>query len=437
MSAQKSDFELNFVAKNFRGFRRLDFSLSDVTFVVGDNSSGKTSIMYLVQHLLENDFSNNFSLLRGKSRFSSTRDILSPYIKDTQVTIGYFYRKQHKKGTVDFGIRLATFTAQPKNTFRLERIVAASQGKARFIQRLDESILRKDQEIIKRQKLAALKDKVLREHVNPSSSYVKFKEIDGLPAQYTKLITSALVDIDEKKKNISLKFFSMPILRVSTYGPVRLDPAHAYSVRGAQFDEKGGHAPEKLRYLMTATGSPSGEIIKNINQFGRESGMFDRLFVGLYNKSDPKAPFKIEIEKAGKKFSIDEVGYGVSQILPILVDSITTKRSDGALISVQQPELHLHPRAQAAFGELLFKLAKSGVKFLIETHSDYILDRFRYAMFKSSDKSVSAGILFAENTKTGNSLHTIDIDSSGRIKNAPLNYRNFFFREQDKNFEMI
>jgi predicted ATPase len=235
-----------------------------------------------------------------------------------------------------------------------------------------------------------------------------------------------------------MRFFTLPVLSNSSYGPVRLNPAHAYNLGPTQFDEKGGHTPDKLRRIYSGLSSRrNSEVIKDINQFGRESGMFDRLFVGLYKKFDPKAPFRIEIEKGGKRFSLDEVGYGVSQILPILVDSVTTKRGDNALISIQQPELHLHPRAQAAFGELLFKLARAGARFLIETHSDYIIDRFRSAMFRSKVKTVSSGILFAENTKAGNLLHSIPVDLDGRISDAPPNYRDFFFREQDKLFEMI
>ncbi|MGT2440576.1 AAA family ATPase [Bradyrhizobium betae] len=266
---------------------------------------------------------------------------------------------------------------------------------------------------------------------------MRFKEVAGMSLVSSQAITAALVDIDPTKRNLNLRFFSLPVLTNSTYGPVRLNPSHAYNLGPSHFDEKGLHAPDKLRKLYSVSANKNREAINRINQFGRESGMFDRLFVGLYKKSDPRAPFRIEIEKGGQRFSLDEVGYGVSQILPILVDSITTQRSDNALISIQQPELHLHPRAQAAFGALLFKLAKLGVRFLVETHSDYIIDRFRYEMFKDRQKTVTSGILFAENNKTGNFLHEIAVDPDGRISNSPPSYRRFFFREQDKLFAMI
>ncbi|MGT2440577.1 AAA family ATPase [Bradyrhizobium betae] len=90
-------FQLDFVAKNFRGFRNLDFSLRDVTFVVGDNSSGKTSVIYLVQHVLKNEFINSFSLIGGRSRFSTTRDVLSPYINSDRVTLGFFIEGKTRK----------------------------------------------------------------------------------------------------------------------------------------------------------------------------------------------------------------------------------------------------------------------------------------------------------------------------------------------------
>ena len=67
-----------------------------------------------------------------------------------------------------------------------------------------------------------------------------------------------------------------------------------------------------------------------------------------------------------------DVGYGVSQILPLLVELLS---DDESIFLLQQPEVHLHPSAQAALGSLFCRSAASGLQLIVETHSDYIVDR--------------------------------------------------------------
>lgn len=73
--------------------------------------------------------------------------------------------------------------------------------------------------------------------------------------------------------------------------------------------------------------------------------------------------------------SITDVGFGVSQILPIITLGLLSPRD--SLLVFEQPEIHLHPRAQAGLADLLLCLARLGRRFVIETHSDYLVNRFR------------------------------------------------------------
>ncbi|MDP6688819.1 MAG: AAA family ATPase [Alphaproteobacteria bacterium] len=73
--------------------------------------------------------------------------------------------------------------------------------------------------------------------------------------------------------------------------------------------------------------------------------------------------------------NIRNVGYGVSQSLPVIVEILS--RSFGSRFAIQQPEVHLHPKAQAALGDLFYQLALVEEKrFIVETHSDFTIDRF-------------------------------------------------------------
>ena len=69
--------------------------------------------------------------------------------------------------------------------------------------------------------------------------------------------------------------------------------------------------------------------------------------------------------------SIADVGFGVSQVLPVLVALIVAE--PGRLVYLEQPELHLHPRAQVALAQVLADAAKRGVHVVAETHSSLLL----------------------------------------------------------------
>lgn len=103
--------------------------------------------------------------------------------------------------------------------------------------------------------------------------------------------------------------------------------------------------------------------------------------LGLTSKVVAKKLNDIEIELlvsnlAGKGeenhlISIADVGFGLSQILPVIVALIVAE--PGQLVYLEQPEIHLHPRATAALGDLLVNAANRGVRLVVETHSEFLL----------------------------------------------------------------
>ena len=72
------------------------------------------------------------------------------------------------------------------------------------------------------------------------------------------------------------------------------------------------------------------------------------------------------------------VGFGLTQVLPIIVAALTAQQGDVLLI--ENPEVHLHPAGQALMGRFLAEVAQSGVQIILETHSDHILNGMRRAI---------------------------------------------------------
>ncbi|HUZ75304.1 MAG TPA: AAA family ATPase [Stellaceae bacterium] len=114
-------------------------------------------------------------------------------------------------------------------------------------------------------------------------------------------------------------------------------------------------------------------VHQRLKNFGQRSGLFEDIDIRLLGKRDGD-PFQVTVRGNGPPFNLVDVGYGVSQALPIIYQLEQSRQHDTFLL--QQPEVHLHPRAQAELGSVIARLSKqrSASLFMVETHSDYIID---------------------------------------------------------------
>jgi len=169
-----------------------------------------------------------------------------------------------------------------------------------------------------------------------------------------------------------------------------------------------------------------------LERFGAESGLFSRVAVKQWGRKRSD-PIQVMVTNMGRSASsaanLTDVGYGVSQALPLVVQSVLAAPKSRLLL--QQPEVHLHPRAQAALGTLFVDLlASSDKQFVVETHSDYILDRVRQEVAQGKVAADDVSILYFEREKNGTRIYPIDVDKAGNIVNAPPSYRSFFLQEE-------
>ena len=99
-----------------------------------------------------------------------------------------------------------------------------------------------------------------------------------------------------------------------------------------------------------------------------------------------------------RKVTLDAVGVGVSQLLPVLVLCLLSE--PGGVILLEQPELHLHPALQQRLADFLIAVARSGRQLIVETHSEYIVSRLRRRIAEDTteedDLLAMSKIVFAE-----------------------------------------
>lgn len=236
---------------------------------------------------------------------------------------------------------------------------------------------------------------------------------------------------------------SPPLPDLIPVAPLRSKPKRTYDPVGETASPDGEHVPMLMMRLDHTAKSHWNALHDGLVKFGRQSGLFSDIKVRRHGRQ-MSDPFQLQVKvRSGSHANIMDVGYGVSQSLPILVDVMAAHESAlgrgmlrpeavGRAFLLQQPEVHLHPRGQAELASLFVESFKrSGNHFLVETHSDYIVDRVRISVRKGILKGDDVSILYFAPKGNAVSVHNMTLDNDGNLRGAPPGYRDFFARETD------
>ena len=128
-------------------------------------------------------------------------------------------------------------------------------------------------------------------------------------------------------------------------------------------------------------------------------------------------------------------GFGLTQVLPIVVAALSANRDD--LLLIENPEVHLHPAGQAAMGEFLAKVVSVGVQVLIETHSDHVLNGIRRAVKNHTLPCEDVVLHFfrprpGDQADGGPQVESPSLDADGNIDTWPEGFFDQF--DKDMNY---
>jgi predicted ATPase len=415
---------------DYRGFQDTYIPLKDVNFFVGENSTGKTSIISLIKIL------NSFSFWFFTS-FNTEEITLGQF--DEIVTTG---KKSFKIGFLNGNSKLFPTDAVYMSFINHEGLPSVSEYAY-----IDNNYNIKIK-INLNDKIKYKVDKIEKDFVKISDSVHSFKQwIDHMKTlkrgfnisknepddklRLFRTLSQIEEEIIEKEiipKNDSEEssFFHDG---TNWIAPIRAKPKRIYESYNVRHSPEGEHSANTLRKMLSEKSDSDGILSKIIFPFGEKSGLFKRIELKNLGTGD-LSPYEINIVLDNQPFKISNVGYGVSQILPILVDTAIDPNDEWFLI--QQPEIHLHPKAQAAIGELIYDIHVIDNKnFIIETHSEYLINRFRIRLKEENrSNNPQSQVLFFERTDTGNRVHAIEIQNNGKYsEDMPDSFSDFFIQE--------
>ena len=175
----------------------------------------------------------------------------------------------------------------------------------------------------------------------------------------------------------------------------------------ADWEKKGDERLKRLEAMLTDLGLTWKIFAKPVNDTQIE------LQVGRLPKSK---------QSGDDLVNIADVGFGVSQVLPVLVALLVAE--PGQLVYLEQPELHLHPRAQYALAKILAETAKRGVKLVVETHSALLLLQVQTLVAKRNlDPNLVKLHWFSRSDEDGTtSIQSADLDEDGAFGDWPEDF---------------
>lgn len=408
--------------KNLRCFAEPGWiQLAPVTLLVGENSSGKTT--FLAAARLAWDLANQY---RGDFDFNE-----DPF------RLGAFEQLAHYKGgrggrakAFELGIQQLEEIFRDKGP---ERILVETQGTFSSLEAQPRlvawnQVCGEDRVRVELTHPMAETGSLLWEYQSGTRRQERTEPSFGYLPRPILLSKYWSRDIQDPQSTI----FSprRPLMRSErpfAFAPIRSQPERTFDRKMSAAQPSGAHVPMLLAQF---DGQKKWLPLRRaLDDFGQSSGLFQKLEVKQLGKSK-SSPFQIQLKLSGPAVNLIDVGYGVSQALPLVFDILRAPKDQ--IFLLQQPEVHLHPRAQAAFGSLLLQLAKStGKQFLVETHSDHIVDRVR--MDVRDQKGLTPDdvvILYFEREGTEVKIHPIRVDKQGNLIGVPPGYRRFFLEEE-------
>lgn len=145
--------------------------------------------------------------------------------------------------------------------------------------------------------------------------------------------------------------------------------------------------------------------------------------------SEQRQEYEVKVRTKGSKDWVDlpDVGFGISQVLPVLVQCFYAPA--GSIIIMEQPEIHLHPNAQSALADVMIDVINSrengadrNIQLVIETHSEHFLRRLQRRIAEDSVPQEKVSAYFANISKSPATLEPLQIDIFGNIQNWPVNF---------------
>ena len=428
--------------KNFKAWRDTgDIRLAPLTVIFGGNSAGKSSLGHLLLALKQT------ALLSDRKRALHVGDPTSLIDLGTFQDCLYGHDTSRK---MEFALQWRTNSPltvvnslDPKETYKGIEIglnVTFKMGKADQpeVERLGYSLFegpsvslqiehtRLDSKVaLKAKPLNLVKMTGRAWPLDPPEKFYRFSDATLARFQNAGFLSDFALETERVLNSVYY------------LGPLRSHPKRIYSWSGETPPDVGMQG----EFAVAAVLAAEAEARKLSRGKGRKQDTFAKFLADWLKSMGVIDSFKVEPVAAGRKeyevllkthadspeVKLTDVGFGVSQVMPALVEAFYAPKN--STVWMEQPEIHLHPQVQAHLADAFISATQAweggqprNVQLIVESHSEHFLNRLQRRVAEGLIAPKEIAIYFAKRSGKAAELEPLEIDLYGNIQNWPDNF---------------
>ena len=209
--------------------------------------------------------------------------------------------------------------------------------------------------------------------------------------------------------------------RIHYIGPLRAAPTRVHEV-GSERGESIGTSGE----FVTAVLTENQQLLERVNEWLKRFGIpYEVRVENIAAQRSAQAvgelkALLLEDEASKVVLSPRDVGFGISQVLPVVVQLVA---SEGLTVCIEQPEIHLHPRLQAELGDLLIEATdppqgrkgRAPAQVIAETHSEHLILRIQRRIREGKLEAERVAVIYVDRVGRRTKVHQLRLDARGEF----------------------
>lgn len=429
--------------KNFKAWKDTgSIRLAPLTVLFGANSAGKSSLGHLLLALQQTARSTDRKRALHLGDASSLIDLGTftdclhghDLKQPLSFELGWTLPKD-----LDVRDPLQADSRYQGDCMSLDVTMVANRAQQPEVQALRYALASGDEEV-----LDVVLERDNKSKLNLTSTHYGFKMADGRkwpleePEKFYRLSDTSIARYKNAGflADFALATESM-LERISYLGPLRSHPQRIYQWSGdtpASVGQMGEYAVAAIlaaqgegRRLNRKGGGRTKDFAEFIAAWLKDLGVIHDFALRPVAKGRKEYEVLVKTHARSPEVKITDVGFGISQVLPALVQAFYCPPH--STVWMEQPEIHLHPQVQAELADVFISatLAREGgtprdVQLIVESHSEHLLNRLQRRVAEGMVAPEDVAVYFCRRTGSATELEPLQLNMFGEIENWPEHF---------------
>ena len=208
--------------------------------------------------------------------------------------------------------------------------------------------------------------------------------------------------------------------RIYYLGPRREDPRREYPWKQSYPKDVGRYGEKTISALLSSSVQQRSTYYQ-VMEWLRKLELINSYTLNSISDTEHAYEFLVKQYKDGPEVGLTDVGFGVSQILPVLTQCYYVP--EGSILILEQPEAHLHPKAQSELADVLIDVVKNrNVQIILESHSEHLLLRLMRRIAEEEISADQTAFHFCQIEDGNSKAEQLKVDEYGNISNWPKDF---------------